>query len=145
MKKILLFLFLCPTVFVAFAQEKADTVTNCCNKDTLTANSEDGRSASFPGGYPVYSRWLQKCFDSKEKILNGSNLQGKCLFRFLVDTTGRITDIQFCSMKGTLAETVIRDIFSKSPLWEPAVSNKRGKVPQTFCQSIDFQFGESKD
>jgi len=145
MEKIILLLFLSLTEFIAISQEKVDSVTNCCTNDALPGKDEDGRPASFQGGYLVYQRWLQKQLNTKEKILNENHLQGKCLFRFLIDTTGRITDLQFCSMKGTLGETIIRDIYAQSPLWEPAISTKRGKVSQWYCQSINFQFGQSVD
>jgi hypothetical protein len=144
MKRIILLLFICFTLIKTYSQEKTDSIKSCCNKDSLLNKGEDGLEARFPGGDPAFHRWLNKSFTSRYEMLEGSGLQGNCMFKFLIDTTGKITEIQFCSMKGTLAETVVREIFAKSPLWQPAVSTKRGRVTQWFCQNLIFQYGLSE-
>lgn len=145
MKKTLLLLFFCLNLTLIYSQQQADTIKSCCSKDTLSGTGETGLEASFPGGSPAYFRWLRKSINSMEKLLSARRLQGNCLFKFLIDTTGRILEIQFCSMNGTLGETVVREIFAASPLWRPAISDKRGKVSVWFCQNISFTYGRIDD
>ena len=131
----------------AYSQAQSDTLNNCCDKkdEALNMKSEDGTPASFPGGQGGWYRWLSKRRHSKEKQLQESKIHGKCHFEFLIDTSGKVTDLKFCSMQGTLAETVIRDILDIAPVWRPAFSYKRGKVVQSFCQTLTFGFGESEE
>jgi hypothetical protein len=142
MKKNSLFLFFIMIMIDSYSQNKQDTANKCCEKNVEASESEAGTPASFPGGEFGFRKWLGKSVDIKRKKLGEINLQGKCLFTFNIDTSGRLLNLQFCSRQGTTEESVIRDIFDKCPLWKPAISYKRGKVAQSFCQSIDFGFIE---
>lgn len=146
MKRIFFLFHLLIIVSYLHAQHQIDSITNCCPGNTFS-ETEEGTNASFPNGQIAYRRWLEKWLGSRfnKQLIEENALQGKCTFKLTVDTSGKIAEIEFCSMKNTIAEKVVRDIFSKSPLWNPAFSKSRGKISQSFCQTIFFEFGKKEE
>jgi hypothetical protein len=120
----------------AFSQALRDSTKNCCD---TTTNNKEGISAKFPGGNEVWRRWFYKWLYSKKFKVEESNLRGKCQHNFLIDTSGKIIEVNFCSMQGTYAETIIRYILSQSPLWEAAIDKNGMKIQQRLCQTISFE------
>lgn len=141
MKKAFILFCLVTTVIWVHAQEEEDTTQRCCKNNTFS-KGEEGTPASFPGGIAVYKRWLDKGLDSKknQELMEINKLKVQYTFRFTIDTSGRVSELQFCSRGNDLAEAIIKDVFSKSPLWQPAISKSRGKVSQSLCQTIFFDF-----
>lgn len=82
--------------------------------------------AMFPGGVPAWGDFLSNNLKTKTPVKHHAP-KGKytVLVKFLVDTTGKISDVQVLQDPGYgTAEEVVR-VMQKSPAWVPAVQNGR--------------------
>lgn len=80
--------------------------------------------AAFPGGLQKWSQYIQRA------ILNeldefGDNDYGTCLVKFIVDKTGKVSDVEATTMKGTKLAQVAVNAIRKGPNWIPAEQNGR--------------------
>ena len=78
--------------------------------------------ASFPGGIQKWSQYIQRT------ILNeldefGDGDYGTCMVKFIVDKTGKVSDVEATTMKGTKLAQVAVNAIRKGPNWIPAEQN----------------------
>ncbi|MEO8764412.1 MAG: energy transducer TonB [Ginsengibacter sp.] len=78
--------------------------------------------ASFPGGDAEWSKYVGEAVRASIDEFTEADY-GTCTIKFIVDTTGKVSQVEATTMKGTkLAEIAIHAI-RKGPAWIPAQQN----------------------
>lgn len=80
--------------------------------------------ASFPGGLAGWTRYVTKAIQSHIDEFSESDY-GTCVVRFIVDKTGKVSDVQATTMKGTKLAEVAVNAIRNGPNWTPAQQNGR--------------------
>jgi len=99
-------------------------------------------SAEYPGGNQLFVQYVSKSLKYREvEHLLGVN--GKVRVSFVVDSTGKLTDIIPQSNIGSGCEEEVADIISRSRPWKPAMQNGRAikqkiVIPITFNVAKDI-------
>jgi protein TonB len=75
--------------------------------------------ASFPGGQQAWAKYITNAIMDKIKKFRRSDY-GTCIVRFIVDTKGRVSDVQAMTMKKSRLAKVAIDAISNGPRWRPA-------------------------
>ena len=84
-----------------------------------------------------FRKWVQERMPPS-KIVLGSGIPGRVVVSFVIDTTGRLTQIRILqSPDRSLSDEVVR-VLKQSPRWEPGRQFDR-KVPVKFCIPVDFR------
>lgn len=84
-----------------------------------------------------FRKWVQERI-APSKIVPGSGIPGRVVVSFMIDTTGRLTQIRILqSPDRSLSDEVVR-VLKQSPRWEPGRQFDR-KVPVKFCIPVDFR------
>ena len=85
----------------------------------------------------AFRTWVQKRVrHPKLALING--VPGRVVVSFVLDTTGRLTQIQVLQTPDrSLTEEVVR-VLKRSPRWEPGRRNGR-KVPIKYTMPVDFR------
>lgn len=84
-----------------------------------------------------FRKWVQERI-TPSKIVLGSGTPGRVVVSFVIDTTGRLTQIRILqSPDRSLSDEVVR-MLKQSPRWEPGRQFDR-KVPVKFCIPVDFR------
>ena len=84
-----------------------------------------------------FRKWVQERI-TPSKIVLGSGIPGRVVVSFVIDTTGRLTQIRILqSPDRSLSDEVVR-VLKQSPRWEPGRQFDR-KVPVKFCIPVDFR------
>ena len=85
----------------------------------------------------AFRTWVQKRVrHPKLALING--VPGRVVVSFVIDTTGRLTQIQVLQTPDrSLTEEVVR-VLKRSPRWEPGRRNGR-KVPIKYTMPVDFR------
>lgn len=95
----------------------------------------------FEGGEAEeFSQWVRKrCVYPAEAL--SENISGRVNYSFVVDKTGKITDVLIIDSPHQSLSWEVRDIVSGSPKWTPGQNGKK-KVPVRFYMHIDFELKE---
>lgn len=80
--------------------------------------------ASFPGGPDAWTKYVQRSVEANLDEFTESDF-GTCIVRFVVDKTGKVSDVQATTMKGTKLEEIATNIIRRGPNWIPAQQNGR--------------------
>jgi periplasmic protein TonB len=80
--------------------------------------------ASFPGGPGAWARYVQRAIESDIDEFTDQDY-GTCIVRFIVDKTGKVSDVEATTMKGTKLAEVAVNAIRKGPNWIPAEQNGR--------------------
>lgn len=133
MRKLLIACFLLMHVYM-HAQDTTDNAVH----DSSTATTE----AKFPGGQQGWFKFLNKNIHMDVPVQHGApNGKYTVDISFLVDTTGRISDLQVDSDPGYgTAEDAVK-AFKHSPNWIPATKNGKPVVYRV-KQHITYQVTE---
>ena len=96
--------------------------------------------ASFPGGIQKWSQYIQRT------ILNeidefGDSDYGTCVVKFIVDKTGKVSDVEATTMKGSKLAQVAVNAIRKGPNWIPAEHNGR-KVNAYRLQPVTLRIAD---
>lgn len=93
---------------------------------------------SFQGqDYNSFREWVQKRI-RHPKIALSHGIPGRIIVSFVIDTTGRLTQIQVLQNPDrSLTDEVVR-VLKQSPRWEPGRQGDR-KVPVKICIPVDFR------
>lgn len=84
-----------------------------------------------------FRKWVQQRIRPSKTVLD-NGIRGRVVVTFVIDTTGRLTQIQILqSPDRSLSDEVIR-VLKRSPRWEPGRQLDR-KVPVKFCIPVDFR------
>lgn len=80
--------------------------------------------ASFPGGLQAWARYVTKAIQSHIDEFSESDY-GTCVVRFIVDKTGKVSDVQATTLKGTKLAEIAVNAIRNGPKWVPAQQNGR--------------------
>ena len=80
--------------------------------------------ATFPGGLQAWSRYVSRAIQSHIDEFSESDY-GTCVVRFIVDKTGKVSDVQATTMKGSKLAEVAVNAIRNGPNWVPAQQNGR--------------------
>ncbi len=78
--------------------------------------------ASFPGGINAWSKYVKKTIERNIDELSESDL-GTCIVQFIVDKSGKVSDVQATTLKGTKLAEIAENAIRKGPNWIPAQQN----------------------
>jgi protein TonB len=80
--------------------------------------------ASFPGGTEGWTKYVQKAVEAHVDEFTEADF-GTCVVRFVVDKTGKVSNVEATTMKNTKLEEIATNIIRKGPNWIPAQQNGR--------------------
>lgn len=98
------------------AQTKKNDSTNNAILDKVEVE------ASFPGGTQAWVRYISNAIKDNIKKFKRSDY-GTCIIRFIVDTKGRVSDVEVTTMKKSRLAKIAIDAISNGPRWNPAQQN----------------------
>jgi len=78
--------------------------------------------ASFPGGPAAWTRYVQRAVEANKDEFTESDY-GTCTVRFIVDKTGKVSQVEAISMRGSKLAEIATNIIRKGPNWVPAQQN----------------------
>ena len=132
-------LFLFTLLFFVLYVGAQDSSVNKISNDTV--NKSPGSvniPATFPRGSEVWKEYLNAHLIPATALDNGAP-PGKytVVVSYVIDTTGKITQIQILEDPGYGAGNDVRRVLKNSPQWIPATMNGR-KVRYRQKQSFDY-------
>jgi protein TonB len=80
--------------------------------------------ASFPGGTGAWTKYVQRAIEANQDEFTESDF-GKCIVKFIVDKTGKVSSVEAITMRGSKLAEVATNIIRKGPNWIPAQQNGR--------------------
>ena len=80
--------------------------------------------ASFPGGPGAWQKYVTRAISAQLDEFTESDY-GTCVVRFIVDKTGKVSDVQATTMKGSKLAEIAVNAIRKGPNWIPAQQNGR--------------------
>ncbi len=80
--------------------------------------------ASFPGGADGWTKYVRNAILANLDEFTESDY-GTCIVRFIVDKTGKVSNVEAITMKGSKLAEVATNIIRKGPNWIPAQQNGR--------------------
>ena len=78
--------------------------------------------ASFPGGTQAWAKYISNAIRENINKFKRSDY-GTCIIRFIVDTKGRVSDVEATTMKKSRLAKVAIEAISNGPRWNPAQQN----------------------
>ena len=78
--------------------------------------------ASFPGGSTAWLNYIQKAILTEVNTFTQADY-GTCVVRFIVDKTGKVSNVEATTMKGTKLAEVAVSAITNGPNWIPAQQN----------------------
>lgn len=94
------------------------------NEDSDIVFTKVEIEAAFPGGPVSWQRYVTRAIQSQIDQFTKSDY-GTCLVRFIVDKTGKVSDVEAATMKGTKLAKIAVDAIKNGPNWIPAQVNGR--------------------
>ena len=80
--------------------------------------------ASFPGGAGGWTKYVRNAILANLDEFTESDY-GTCIVKFIVDKTGKVSNVEAITMKGSKLAEVATNIIRKGPNWIPAQQNGR--------------------
>jgi protein TonB len=80
--------------------------------------------ASFPGGAGGWTKYVRNAILANLDEFTESDY-GTCIVKFIVDRTGKVSNVEAITMKGSKLAEVATNIIRKGPKWIPAQQNGR--------------------
>mgnify|MGYP001544664360 CR=1 FL=1 len=77
---------------------------------------------TFPGGPSAWQRYVTRAIMAQLDAFTDEDY-GTVLLRFVVDTSGNITDLETLCMKNTMLAKVVFNVIKNGPQWVPAEYN----------------------
>jgi protein TonB len=96
--------------------------------------------ASFPGGLQKWSKYIQTAILNELDEFDERDY-GTCVVKFIVDKTGKVSDVEATTMKGTKLAQVAVNAIRKGPNWIPAEQNGR-KVNAYRLQPVTLRIAD---
>ena len=78
--------------------------------------------ASFPGGPQAWAKYITNAIKDNIDKLRRSDY-GTCIVRFIVDTKGRVSEVEATTMKKSRLAKIAVEAISNGPRWNPAQQN----------------------
>lgn len=96
--------------------------------------------AQFPGGNGAWTKYVTKAITNDiDELQQDQSNSGTCVVRFIVDKSGKVSDVEATTMKGTKLAEIAVNAIRKGPNWTPAVQNGR-QVNAYRLQPVTFTF-----
>lgn len=80
--------------------------------------------ASFPGGASAWTKYVTRAIQANQDEFTESDF-GTCVVKFIVDKTGKVSQVEATTMKGTKLAEIATNAIRKGPNWTPAQQNGR--------------------
>ena len=80
--------------------------------------------AQFPGGESEWTKYVRKSLVSKLDEFKESDY-GTCIIKFVVDKTGKVSQVEAQTMRGTKLAEIAVNAIRNGPRWIPAQQNGR--------------------
>ncbi len=80
--------------------------------------------ASFPGGASAWTKYVTRAIQQNADEFTESDF-GTCVVKFIVDRSGKVSQVEATTMKGTKLAEVATNAIRKGPNWTPAQQNGR--------------------
>lgn len=90
------------------------------NEDTVFIGVEI--DASFPGGAGAWTKYVQKAVEGNIDEFAEPDF-GTCIVKFIVDKTGKVSQVEATTMKNTKLAEIATNAIRKGPNWIPAQQN----------------------
>ena len=90
--------------------------------DSLFTRKE--MEASFPGGLRAWQVYISKQINSHVNELSDKDY-GTCIVRFIIDTDGKVSDVQATTMQGSTLAYIAVAAIKRGPKWIPAMQYGR--------------------
>jgi protein TonB len=78
--------------------------------------------ASFPGGPQAWAKYMTNAIKDNIDKLKRSDY-GTCIVRFIVDTKGRVSEVEATTLKKSRLAKIAIEAISNGPRWNPAQQN----------------------
>ncbi|MEO6838413.1 MAG: energy transducer TonB [Ginsengibacter sp.] len=80
--------------------------------------------ANFPGGPAAWQRYVTKAIQAQLDEFTESDY-GTCIVKFIVDKTGKVSNVEATTLKGSKLAEIAVNAIRKGPNWTPAQQNGR--------------------
>jgi protein TonB len=80
--------------------------------------------ASFPGGASAWTKYVSRAIQQNADEFTESDF-GTCVVKFIVDKSGKVSNVEATTMKGTKLAEIATNAIRKGPNWTPAQQNGR--------------------
>ena len=80
--------------------------------------------ATFPGGPGAWQKYVQRAIQADIEEFTESDY-GTCIVKFIVDKTGKVSQVEATTMKGSKLAEIATNAIRKGPNWTPAQQNGR--------------------
>ena len=80
--------------------------------------------ASFPGGPAAWTKYVTRAIQADIDEFTESDY-GTCIVKFIVDKTGKVSQVEATTMKGTKLAEIAVNAIRRGPNWTPAQQNGR--------------------
>ena len=120
--KVSRFISIALMVFLLSASVHAQTRQNDSTGNAILEKVEV--EASFPGGPQAWAKYITNAIKDNIDKLKRSDY-GTCIVRFIVDTKGRVSEVEATTMKKSRLAKISVDAISNGPRWNPAQQNGR--------------------
>ncbi len=80
--------------------------------------------ASFPGGASAWTKYVTRAIQANQDEFTESDF-GTCVVKFIVDKTGKVSQVEATTMKGSKLAEIATNAIRKGPNWTPAQQNGR--------------------
>jgi protein TonB len=104
------------------AQTKKTQITSPGKTDSVFSKVEI--EASFPGGARAWTRYVTNAIQENQSKLRKSDY-GTCIIQFIVDTKGRVSQVEATTMKKSRLAEVAIEAIANGPRWHPAQQGGR--------------------
>lgn len=102
------------------AQTKSISIDSSSKENFVCSQVET--EAAFPGGPAAWSKYLSKAISDNSGSLKKSDY-GTCIIRFIVNTKGRVSDVEATTMKKSRLAKIAIEAIENGPKWIPAQQN----------------------
>lgn len=82
------------------------------------------KEAEFPGGAKAWAKYVSEAIQRQLSEFTESDY-GTCVVKFVVDKTGKVSDVTATTMQGTKLAEIAVNAIRKGPRWVPAQQNGR--------------------
>jgi protein TonB len=80
--------------------------------------------ATFPGGAGAWTKYVQRAIEAEQDEFTETDY-GTCIVKFIVDKSGKVSEVEATTMKGSKLAEVATNTIRKGPNWTPAQQNGR--------------------
>ncbi|MCC8019077.1 MAG: energy transducer TonB [Rikenellaceae bacterium] len=133
---------ICTTVVSVSAEQAHNTVTEQQEPETVELSSEPLFRYWKKDGVEEFKQWFARQLTTIPSYAQGSGTVGEMVVSFIVDTEGKVIDIEVNSSTHPQRNGDIKEIIAGSPVWKaPAYDAAMNPVPFKVVMPVRFQLG----